>query len=86
MSEHLPLLLHEAEPPGEDCPQLSEQHLAGLGQDHRFPVLSVLSDQEAPESCQHWGLLGWCFIVTPMKPHEGPPTFQPENGALPKYI
>ena len=86
LSELLPLLHHDAEPPGEDCPKFEQKHLAGLGQDHRFPVFSVISDQEAPEPCQHRGLLSWCFIVTPMEPHEGPPTFQPENGGLLEII
>ena len=79
LSELLPLLLHEAEPPGEDCEQLKQQNLAaGLGQDHGFPNLSVISDQQAPETCQHRGLLCWCFFVTPVKPREGPRTFKPE--------
>ena len=32
------------------------------------------------------GLLSWCFIVTLVKPYEGPPTFQLENGGLPESI
>ena len=86
LSELLPLLLHEAEPPGEDCSEFEQKHLAGLGQDHRFSVFSVISDQEAPEPCQHRGLFSWCFIVTPVKPHEGPPTFEPENSGLAENI
>ena len=86
LSELLPLFLHEAKPPGGNCTQFEQKHLAGLGQDHRFPVFSVISDQEAPEPGQHRGLLSWFFIITPVKPHEGPPIFQPENGRLPENI
>ena len=86
LSELLPLLHHDAEPPSEDCPVFEQKHLAGLGQDHRFPVFSVISDQEAPEPCHYRGLLSWCFIVTPTKPHERPPTFQSENGGLLEII
>ena len=74
-SKLLPLLHREAEPPGEDCSQFEQQHLDGLGQDHRFPVFSIETDQKAAELCQHRGLLHCCFIFDPMIPYEGSPTF-----------
>ena len=34
----------------------------------------------------HRGLLYWRFIIALVKPHEGPPTFQPDNAGLPEDI